>query len=1357
MEGSIILQVPEFKISVPTLSPILSGTLKSSHFNTFQTNLHFLLKSLKDVMFDIQEDLKITSSHLPPSTNVKPSITPNNNKTTTTKELDFFFKQFNEYLFNLQDTFNKVNYHLINSSNLPIITNATTNGQLPDYLSQSLSPNGFKKETTSTSSSNGSQSPTTYHTPYLNFCSPTLENSNNNKENTSLQPQPQPQLPQQKIIQQQQPPKDIQFQQQQQQQQNQKQQVVSNNNIKKNEVEKSSCTTSTDTSPKLNLVDSNEQNKPKIRTVDFKTPSMTESDSCLTYSESLYCESEPEFDYDEIQESFFQSSLSQTISNSINKNKVSLSSSTTQLTKSQFSDDFSSVSSLCDSTLSVTSPPQQGTVSLNNSQQQQPDKPEQQQQQQQQQPDKPDQQQQQPQPLPQLSQPEKLQPQQQIVPVNDDTPKTKEDESIKLMATSPTPSESILSSTVICEMKLGELGISCQTAMLNIALQRVRANNIDVENIHGHNPKTRMVTSFFKRKKGQLPQQPQEPQLLLPHQQIQLQKQQQEQEQQEQQQTARPKSQSQPPPNTNNGTSSNNNNNNNTSSKTTDNANSNSTESKKNPNPKPVYPKLPPYELDIVMQSASFNTPNYLDEETGGATNNQPMSKAQYQQHQKQLNREKSEFAIDRGQEKTIKEEIEDLANMYFNTKKPTLIPPPVEQPPPLPPSNNNLKSKETKVVVFEKPPANNNSKFVFVKEIILPPLIQFDLDNDDDEDYDDIGFDKKHTIKSSKSHTASKKANTHKHKPKNTKNIRFNTNSNSSANDNSLQSDNTNSSKVNNPSDSIANDELLDMENDNDIIINRNQTDSIECDNNNNNNNNNKAIEKQSNGNSSSTSSTSSSTSNDVVVGGGGGSQPVFSNLPSNSNKAPMVSHKKSQSTGVVQNKSRWSNGKLTTIHVFVPTSPHPSRLEICIDEDTSVEKVIIEVLEVCIKERKKLQKQLYVKQNRHIISATTSSHGGHSPPTSTDSSSSLSSSESESSTSSLKTISPDNSSKSQESLGFPFLANPNHRAFLLRIANEYGDIDGDFPELVRNSEIKKLKTDCFCLQKNPRFSEVITDVGVCGSKAQPQTGAPKIFRVYIQASNNPNDTQKRSALQGGVRDSIAVPYTDDSTLKTIKQYVCKKEKFSEELCVFMSMNGEVIHNENITLSELEPGATGVKLVHDNFKNHLPKSNSFIAESGNAPRPITKLLGPMFFFTPDTAGEYKQYLISKVNKFGVRKERCMAIDRDRILYSINPSSASSTTSANSSNIPGSNASNTTPTKPKKSPFKKITSSKLKTSLTSISDICSVGNIIHKPSYFFIKTDQGKCTEYFSADSEEIVAKLNFLIKELKAVRQQKK
>jgi hypothetical protein len=71
-------------------------------------------------------------------------------------------------------------------------------------------------------------------------------------------------------------------------------------------------------------------------------------------------------------------------------------------------------------------------------------------------------------------------------------------------------------------------------------------------------------------------------------------------------------------------------------------------------------------------------------------------------------------------------------------------------------------------------------------------------------------------------------------------------------------------------------------------------------------------------------------------------------------------------------------------------------------------------------------------------------------------------------------------------------------------------------------------------------------------------------------------------------------------------------------------------------------PNAT---LTPTSSTSNLPSTNANnnsnnTTELGDAPKAITKRVGPVFFFTNQTAAKYQEYQVVKINKFGVRQER---------------------------------------------------------------------------------------------------------------------
>jgi hypothetical protein len=122
--------------------------------------------------------------------------------------------------------------------------------------------------------------------------------------------------------------------------------------------------------------------------------------------------------------------------------------------------------------------------------------------------------------------------------------------------------------------------------------------------------------------------------------------------------------------------------------------------------------------------------------------------------------------------------------------------------------------------------------------------------------------------------------------------------------------------------------------------------------------------------------------------------------------------------------------------------------------------------------------------------------------------------------------------------------------------------------------------------------------------------------------------------------------------SLRELRDIVCEKRGLQSDSFILQPLNdasfpvemnmvlGEIPEKiglrlvENSMLSILQPIAnpffTEKKLSHLHTLKRRSRSliggNSFpkLVEEGDAPKPITKLLGPMFFFTPATAMRYK-------------------------------------------------------------------------------------------------------------------------------------
>ncbi|GAM24152.1 hypothetical protein SAMD00019534_073270 [Acytostelium subglobosum LB1] len=443
--------------------------------------------------------------------------------------------------------------------------------------------------------------------------------------------------------------------------------------------------------------------------------------------------------------------------------------------------------------------------------------------------------------------------------------------------------------------------------------------------------------------------------------------------------------------------------------------------------------------------------------------------------------------------------------------------------------------------------------------------------------------------------------------------------------------------------------------------------------------------------------------------------------------------SQRRAQSMSGHYNSLPWVGAKQIQLCVFVPTQPQ-SMVELAVDEDATVDKVVTDVLELCHREKRKIlsystEMLSPVSPAPVSFSSGGGSSGGNSRsgPHCNNNNNNVATTATPVMTPSAETVPQSPSLNNDNELSFGFLTVLNAKYYSLRQCNDYGEIDNDIATLDRTTEMRKIKCSTFALTQNLNYTNI------------DQSMPPTIFRVHIVASGpltHIGEKKTPNSKPGG-KDSIAVPYNPKASLTSIKSLVCRKEKVSEDLCVFMLMNNEIVNDESITLEEL--GVGDIKLIHNQVKSSIPKSASVVAESGNAPRAITKLLGPMFFFTPDTAGEFKQYHVVKVNKFGISTNRIMGIDQDRIIHSIvSEPSGNGGQSGNSSSLT-----------PKKTLRRRtFSSSRLKTPIQPMKDIIQVGTNSNKPNSFYIKFKDGKMSEFYSHDSEEIVAKIQFIIKE---------
>jgi len=248
-------------------------------------------------------------------------------------------------------------------------------------------------------------------------------------------------------------------------------------------------------------------------------------------------------------------------------------------------------------------------------------------------------------------------------------------------------------------------------------------------------------------------------------------------------------------------------------------------------------------------------------------------------------------------------------------------------------------------------------------------------------------------------------------------------------------------------------------------------------------------------------------------------------------------------------------------------------------------------------------------------------------------------------------------------------------------------------------------------------------------------------LFRVHL-----PND-----------EGFVSVAFQNDLTLQKVYDNVCKKRDINAE-DFHLEYDDEAIASKNPgpvsmdkTLGQL--GVYSLKLVCHIKRTHqrqlskgglatsrgdtsstnevnsprksaallksttLFKSKSSADLGGDASKQVTKRLGPVFFFTNQTAVKHQEYKVIKVNKFGVKQERVMGIDDKKITNS----------------IPDDN--NTKGTEKVKRPERGI---------EEVSK-CWLGTGARNAQFFIEFQDQ--TYRYEAPQAEEIVAKINYLLK----------
>lgn len=275
--------------------------------------------------------------------------------------------------------------------------------------------------------------------------------------------------------------------------------------------------------------------------------------------------------------------------------------------------------------------------------------------------------------------------------------------------------------------------------------------------------------------------------------------------------------------------------------------------------------------------------------------------------------------------------------------------------------------------------------------------------------------------------------------------------------------------------------------------------------------------------------------------------------------------------------------------------------------------------------------------------------------------------------------------------------------RAYLLYTADDRGLPETDFPAPEESRKVSDLQSPTFALFDNPEYE------------------VPVIMKVWTRG------VVGAAEVPSGF---VVLPYRADVTSKDILREVCRKARLVPTDYELQLTNLDVPFAPDVTIGEL--GVTELRVVR---KKTRDSSQSGADLEGHLPRNLTKIFGPTFFFTAETARELKQYPVAHVSKkkFGHKRVRLMTIDGERITVTSPPDSKAEEPAF---------------------PIRKFTllgssskSSKIKQPIR-IADVVKVGVVSGKPNTFFIKA--GIHThEFESSHHTEIVAQLTCLLQNL--------
>ncbi|GAM22160.1 hypothetical protein SAMD00019534_053350 [Acytostelium subglobosum LB1] len=280
-----------------------------------------------------------------------------------------------------------------------------------------------------------------------------------------------------------------------------------------------------------------------------------------------------------------------------------------------------------------------------------------------------------------------------------------------------------------------------------------------------------------------------------------------------------------------------------------------------------------------------------------------------------------------------------------------------------------------------------------------------------------------------------------------------------------------------------------------------------------------------------------------------------------------------------------------------------------------------------------------------------------------------------------------------------------PDPKAYFLRIADDDGKIDEDYPTLDPNQQIYKFKDEVFVLCLNQKY-EAERRRSSSGVQPRPTSLAVPQDKVHLRrVSVGTLDTIALVKITLPDSSITKVAYQPDMKLKELLMNTCKKRKLIMAEHHF-EQNGSVIDPE-LTLDKLT--SLEIVLVSKLRRSMSGDGTMLVGEDNTGDHED-------IFWYDLLAYQYKQYEVVKLKKYGSKQERIIGIDKERIT-------------------------NMSPNLKKEQETKRPT--------RMIKDIAKVA-LAEKPKHFTIEYIDGK-TYLYEAKSHpvaaEIVGKIHYILK----------